>query len=121
MPDPANDRYSGGGRVSGGLGAGGTTGQPALIYVPSGTYLISSTIQMFVDTQMIGDALDYPTLKAASSVSNGTVVLAGFDPGQGSTTNFYIGVRNINIDTTGVAAEDSKCPLASGVFAPADL
>lgn len=43
-----------GGRVSGGQGAGGTTGQPALIYIPPGEYLISSKIQMFVDTQIIG-------------------------------------------------------------------
>lgn len=46
-----------GGRVSGGQGAGGTTGQPALIYIPPGVYLISSKIQMFVDTQMIGGRL----------------------------------------------------------------
>ena len=45
-----------GGRVSGGQGAGGTTGQPALVYIPPGEYLISSKIQMFIDTQIIGGA-----------------------------------------------------------------
>ena len=55
---------------------------------------------------MIGDAVDYPTIKAASNTKNGSVVVAGFDPGQGSTTNFYIGIRNINIDTT--AVEETK-------------
>ena len=45
---------SDGGRVSGGQGAGGFTGQPALIYIPPGEYLISSKIQMFVNTQIIG-------------------------------------------------------------------
>lgn len=81
---------------------------PALIYIPSGTYMISSTIQLFVDTQMIGDAIEFPTLKATSNVTNGTVVVSGFDPGQGSTTNFYIGIRNINVDTTSAAPSDSK-------------
>ncbi|KAI9655083.1 MAG: hypothetical protein M1821_005566 [Bathelium mastoideum] len=97
-----------GGRCSGGTCGTGTTGQPALIYVPQGTYIISSPIQLYVDTQVIGDAINLPTLEAspAFSPSNGSVV-AGFDPGQGSTTNFYIGVRNLNIDTTRVSANNT--------------
>ena len=31
----------------------------------------------------------------------------GFDPGQGSTTNFFVGVRNVNIDTVEVAADST--------------
>jgi glucan 1,3-beta-glucosidase len=99
---------TGGGRVSGGLGPLGTTGQPALIYVPPGTYLIGGTVQLFINTQIIGDALNFPTIKAASTVANGSVVISGFDPGQGSTTNFYIGIRNLNIDTTAASADDSE-------------
>jgi glucan 1,3-beta-glucosidase len=76
--------------------------------------LISGTVQLFINTQIIGDALNLPTLRAASNVANGSVVVSGFDPGQGSTTNFYLGIRNINIDTTAADADSSKdfdrCP-----------
>ena len=79
-----------------------------MIYVPQGTYVISSPIQLYVDTQVIGDAINLPTLKASPefSPSNGSVV-NGFDSGQGSTTNFYIGVRNLNIDTAGVGTNNT--------------
>lgn len=59
-------------------------------------------------THNFRDAVELPTLKAATNVTNGTVILSGFDPGQGSTTNFYIGIRNINIDTTAAKPNISK-------------
>jgi glucan 1,3-beta-glucosidase len=37
-----------------GVGPEGFTGQPALVYIPPGKYLISSKIQLFVSTQIIG-------------------------------------------------------------------
>lgn len=91
-------------RMGGGKGAGGSTGQPALIYVPSGTYSVSSSIQLFIDTMMVGDAIDPPTIKASPVSRNNTVVIDGYDFGQPSTTNFYIGVRDIIIDTTAVSS-----------------
>jgi glucan 1,3-beta-glucosidase len=81
-----------------------------LIYIPAGTYLIEGTIQLFVNTQIIGDAINFPTLKASSSAANGSVVVSGFDPGQGSTTNFYLGIRNVNIDTTAANVDNCKMP-----------
>lgn len=96
-----------GGRVPGGNGAGGTTGQPALVYFPPGQYLVSGTIQLYVDTQIIGDASDIPTIKAASTFSH-TYVMSGLDPGEGSTTEFQIGIRNIEIDTTAVNVNQSE-------------
>lgn len=94
------------GRCEGGDCGTGTTGQPALIYFPQGTYIVSSPIQLFVDTQVIGDGVKFPTIKAAPSFSpNNGSVIAGFDPGQGSTTNFFIGVRNLIIDTTSVSSD----------------
>lgn len=76
-----------------------------MIYVPHGTYLISSIVQLYVNTQVIGDAVNLPTIKVSSSFSpsNGSVI-GGFDPGTGSTTNFYIGVRNLIIDSTAVSS-----------------
>lgn len=103
--DAFNRAISDESRIGGGKGAGGSTGQPALIYVPQGTYVISSSIQLFIDTQIIGDPLARPTIKASSVARNNTVVIDGYDFGQPSTTNFYIGVRNIIIDTTDVSKD----------------
>ncbi|KAL1794586.1 hypothetical protein ACET3X_006402 [Alternaria dauci] len=108
--DAFNAAITYGSRCAGGQCPGGTTGKPALVYVPPGTYAIYSTIQLFVNTQIIGDGIDMPTLKAAPSALNGTVVVDGFDKGTQSTTNFYIGLRNVNIDTT--AADHAKTIFA---------
>ncbi|KAF2104926.1 pectin lyase-like protein [Rhizodiscina lignyota] len=106
--DAFNAAINDGGRCSGGACGTGTTGQPALIYVPSGKYVVSSPIQLYVDTQVIGDAINLPTIKAASRFSpNNESIIAGFDPGTGSTTNFYIGVRNLVIDSGAVPANAS--------------
>ena len=64
--------------------------------------MLSSTMQLLINTQIVGDALDLPTLKASSSMANGSIVVNGHDDGQPSTNNFYIGIRNVNIDTTAV-------------------
>lgn len=97
-----------GGRVPGGLGAGGFTGQPALVYIPAGTYLVSGQIQFFIGTQVIGDAISYPTIKAVAGFRQANII-QGQDPAQGSTTNFFIGIRNVNIDSTAVAATQGMC------------
>ncbi|KAM3418600.1 Glucan 1,3-beta-glucosidase [Cercospora zeina] len=77
--------------------------QPALIYLPSGTYIISSTVQLWVGTQIIGDALEPPVIKASPIMRNGTQLISAFDFALQSTTNFYIGIRNIALDSTDVA------------------
>lgn len=46
-----------------------------------------------------------PVLKASSSMSSGSMVVNGNDDGQPSTNNFYIGIRNVKIDTMAVASE----------------
>ena len=73
-----------------------------MIYIPPGTYSIASTILLFINTQIIGDAVDMPTLKASGSMASGSVVVDGYDDGQPSTNNFYKGIRNVKIDTTAV-------------------
>nr|AQA29327.1 hypothetical protein 34 [Fulvia fulva] len=90
-------------RMGGGMGSGGSTGQPALIWIPSGTYMISSSVQLFIGTQVIGDPLDKPVIRLSSIARNGTTAIDGYDFGQPSTNNFYIGLRNVIIDTTKVA------------------
>jgi glucan 1,3-beta-glucosidase len=61
-------------------------------------------VQLLINTQIVGDAIDLPTLKASSSIANGAIVVNGHDDGQPSTNNFYIGIRNVKIDTTAVPA-----------------
>ena len=46
-----------------------------------------------------------PTIKASKTFPDGSMVINGNDDGQPSTNNFYIGVRNIKIDTTSVPAK----------------
>ncbi|USW48104.1 Putative pectate lyase superfamily protein [Septoria linicola] len=92
-------------RRGGGRGRGGYTGQPALIWVPSGTYIISSTVQLFIGTQVIGDPLDLPIIKASPIMRNKTHLISAYDFGQPSTTNFYMGIRNVVLDTRDVAAD----------------
>lgn len=79
---------------------------PAYVYVPPGTYLIKRPIQMLVNTFLIGDPLSPPTLVADPELETNPVI-NGYDDHQGegsSTKNFYMAVRNLNIDTTRVAS-----------------
>ncbi|CAM0139143.1 unnamed protein product [Umbelopsis sp. WA50703] len=90
-----------GGKGSGGNGFG-TTGAPAVVYFPSGTYAMGSAIQSFVDTVIMGNPISRPTLKALSNFSNSTIIY-GKDPGFDATINFYQGIKNLIIDSTAVS------------------
>lgn len=100
------DKSTAGGRCPGGT-CGGTTGKPALVYVPAGTYFMASTVQLYINTVLVGDAINPPTLKAASSVATNFVLLNGYDAGQPSLNNFFIGVRNMRLDTTNAPANST--------------
>lgn len=76
-----------------------------MIYIPPGTYSLSKTVQLLINTQIIGDAVNMPTLKASNSFSGGSAVINAYDDGQPSTNNFYIGVRNVKLDTTAVSSD----------------
>ncbi|KAI0019158.1 pectate lyase superfamily protein-domain-containing protein [Xylariomycetidae sp. FL0641] len=87
-------------------GCASTTQTPAIVYFPAGTYLISSSIVPPYFTQMIGDAVNPPTLKASSG-------FAGFGLIDGnpyytenlnwvSTNVFYRQVKNFILDTTAI-------------------
>ncbi|KAI1086714.1 glycoside hydrolase family 55 protein [Rostrohypoxylon terebratum] len=88
-------------------GCASSTTKPAVVYFPSGTYLISSSIVPPYFTQMIGDPTNRPVLKASSNFQ-------GFGLIDGnpyytenlnwvSTNVFYRQVRNFVIDTTSIA------------------
>lgn len=84
-----------------------TTITPAILYFPSGTYLVSKPLEMHYYTHMIGDALSLPVIKAAANFE-GMAVLDS-DPydytnfGKNWFTNqnnFFRQVRNFVIDLT---------------------
>jgi hypothetical protein len=89
-----------------GFGCVSSTTSPAIVYFPPGTYIVTSSIQMYYFTQLIGDALNPPTIKAAANFPSGNVVDA--DPVQNGqswyvmTDNFFRQVRNFVIDLTAV-------------------
>ncbi|KAI0882532.1 glycoside hydrolase family 55 protein [Annulohypoxylon maeteangense] len=76
----------------------GTTGQPAVVYLPKGVYVLAKPIQFFVGMILMGDPINPPTIKAAGNFSGDFMIYAK-DPSQGSTTNFYVGMKNVILDS----------------------
>ncbi|KAI0139017.1 glycoside hydrolase family 55 protein [Hypoxylon sp. NC0597] len=99
-------------------GCASTTTKPAVVYFPSGTYLISSSIVPPYFTQIVGDPNNRPVLKATANFQ-------GFGLIDGnpyytenlnwvSTNVFYRQIRNLVIDTTGIA----PATAATGIHWP---
>lgn len=81
----------------------GTTGQPAVVYIPGGTYLLRNRLQLYLGTVVVGDALNQPVFKIAPDFPAAVVVNAK-DPSYGGTDNFFVGFKNVVIDSTDVGA-----------------
>lgn len=79
----------------------GSTGQPAIIYLPGGTYLLERGLQLYIGTVIVGDPKNPPVLKAPNNFGTDHIVYAK-DPNFGGTINFYIGIKNVVIDSTSV-------------------
>lgn len=58
-----------------------------------------SSLQFYVGTVLVGDPKNPPVLKAAPGFSNDHIIYAK-DPNVEGTNNFYIGIKNIIIDST---------------------
>ncbi|OJD33323.1 exo-beta-protein [Diplodia corticola] len=84
----------------------GSTGQPAVVYLPAGTYLLNTPLQFFIGTMFVGDPIDPPVLKVASNFSDSHAIYAK-DPRYGGTINFYVGLKNVVLDSTAVSANQS--------------
>ncbi|KAJ6479946.1 exo-beta-1,3-glucanase [Mycena vitilis] len=103
-----NAAITGGSRCGGGSCASSTV-TPAVVFFPSGTYLVSNSIVPYYYTQLIGDARHPPTLLAAASFTDLAVIDADpYIPGGGGAqwytnqNNFFRSVRNFVIDVTRV-------------------
>lgn len=88
-----------------GQGCGSATTSPALVYFPPGTYLVSKPIVQLYYTQFVGDAINPPTIKAASTFQGIAVIdsdpyLDGGASQYVNQNNFFRQARNFVIDMT---------------------
>lgn len=102
-----NDAIASGNRC--GPGCTGSTKTPAIIYFPPGTYMVSTPIIDFYNTQLIGNPGCLPVLKATSGFQ-GAWLLDSNQYGAnglswGATNVFWRQVANFVIDTTLVPAQ----------------
>ncbi|KAK2846374.1 hypothetical protein FQN49_005788 [Arthroderma sp. PD_2] len=84
---------------------GSSTIYPAVVYFPPGTYLVSTSIIQYYNTQFLGDPYDYPTILAASSFVGLGVFSSNVyhEGGNGSewylnTNNFLRSIKNFKMD-----------------------
>jgi hypothetical protein len=101
-----NAAITAGNRCGQACGSSSTT--PAVVYFPSGTYLVSSPLIQYYNTQFVGNPNAVPTLKAAASFSGIAVIDSNvYIPGASGAqwyvpqSNFYRQVRNFIIDISG--------------------
>ncbi|KAF5021729.1 hypothetical protein F66182_6230 [Fusarium sp. NRRL 66182] len=90
----------------------GSTISPATVYIPSGTYLISSSLIDLYYTQIIGDPTNRPVIKASGSFSKQSFGLIDANPylfngalSWNSTNVFFRQIRNLVLDTTALPPE----------------
>ncbi|ERS95898.1 hypothetical protein HMPREF1624_07432 [Sporothrix schenckii ATCC 58251] len=98
-----NNAISSGGRC--GQGCDSSTTSPALVYFPPGKYLVSAPIIQYYYTQLVGDAINPPTLLASASFTGIAVVDSDPYDNTGNNwwtnqNNFFRQVRNFVIDLT---------------------
>ncbi|KAJ5544547.1 hypothetical protein N7535_007055 [Penicillium sp. DV-2018c] len=103
-----NAAISAGGRF-GPAGRKSSTTTPAIVYFPSGTYLISSPIIDYYFTQLIGNANNLPVLKATAGfvglgLIDGDQYQSDGNQGWVSTNVFFRQIRNLKLDLTAIPA-----------------
>lgn len=94
------------------------TTRPALVFVPGGEYKISKTVDLRLNTILVGDPNNPPVFKASAGFSIGSALINGYDfatDGTGGTTNFLVAIKNIIIDTTNIDKNKSVVALNWGV------
>lgn len=114
-----NAAISAGGRCAPGS-CQSTTTTPAIVYFPSGTYMISSSIIDYYYTQIIGNPNCLPTIKAFANFGGSGFGLIDGDPyvngnlAYGATNVFWRQIRNLILDTTLIPARNA----ATGIHWP---
>lgn len=113
-----NNAISNGGRCGPGTCASSTV-TPAIVYFPTGTYMISGSIIDYYYTQIIGNPTCMPTIRAFANFTGGLGLIDGDEYGAdglgfGSTNVFWRQIRNFYIDMTLIAASTA----ATGIHWP---
>ncbi|KAL5041367.1 hypothetical protein BDW71DRAFT_217894 [Aspergillus fruticulosus] len=88
-----------------GADCGSSTIKPAFVYFPPGTYLVSSSIIQYYNTEFYGNPFDWPTILAASSFVGLGVITSDVYTGENTqwylnTNNFLRSIRNFKMDVT---------------------
>ncbi|CAG8018440.1 unnamed protein product [Penicillium nalgiovense] len=96
-----NRAISEGGRC--GPDCGSSTIYPATVWFPKGTYLVSSPLIQYYNTEFLGDPINVPTILAASSfvglgVITSDVYVSDDEQWYVNQNNFLRSVRNFKID-----------------------
>ena len=78
----------------------GIMGQPAVVYFPSGTYLLNSGLKNIMGTVMMGDPTNRPILKASAGFKD-SILLTG-QQGAGGLDTFFHEIKNLVLDSTAV-------------------
>ncbi|KAG5977673.1 hypothetical protein E4U55_006625 [Claviceps digitariae] len=78
--------------------------QTRIVYLPPGTYEVSSQIKMRTGTILMGDATNPPVIKASGNFHGEQQLIKGFDQDHvsGGELGFTIGLKNLIIDTTNI-------------------
>lgn len=75
-----------------------STTTAAVVYFPSGTYVISSPLIDYYETQIIGNPNELPILKASANFTGQTLVEGNQGDKWNPSNIFYRQVRNLEID-----------------------
>lgn len=105
-----NSAISSGGRC--GFGCESSTVTPALVYFPPGTYLVSKPIIQYYYTQLVGDAISPPTIKADAAFSGMAVIDS--DPYEDDGTNWWVNQNNFFRQVRNFVIDITAQPLSSG-------
>ncbi|CAI7632733.1 unnamed protein product [Penicillium viridicatum] len=102
-----NKAISSGGRC--GKGCDSSTTTPAIVYFPPGTYVVSKPIVQYYYTQIVGDAVELPIIKASAQFAGMAVIDSDPYEDNGDNwytnqNNFFRAIRNLVIDLTSMPA-----------------
>ena len=75
------------------------------MYLPAGTYILNSTIQLYVGPVPMGHPLNPPTLKAAQGFQGNTFICK--NPHHDPTDGFYIGIKNLIWDSNSILKDST--------------
>lgn len=104
-----------------GKNCNGSTFKNAIVYLPAGKYLVSTSIPVVFDTQLIGDANNWPTIVASRSFIGLGILATEVYTGDGkgidgldqewyvNTANFYRQIRNLRVDINTRPVQEVAC------------